>query len=238
MIKERRNPDYIHHNNSRIADSIREIVFGMEDGMVSTLGAITGIAVGSQDHFTVVLAGMVIIAVESISMGIGVYISNLSEIDVLKRKLYEEKQEIKDFPHEEKEELVGIYIRDGWPKDLSIKMAEVAAKDKKLMFNEMAHHELKIDPNIKKNSWHNGVFMFVAYIIGGLVPLFAYFVLPISLAIKVSTVITLLGLFTLGAATTRYTKASWLKMGTRVLVLGGIALTVGFLVGKFASFIS
>ena len=80
--------------------------------------------------------------------------------------------------------------------------------------------------------------MFVAYIIGGLIPLFAYFVLPISMAIKVSTVVTLIGLFALGAATTRYTKGSWLKMGSRVLVLGGIALTVGFFVGKLASFIN
>ena len=109
-MKERYNPDYIHHQNSKIANSIRDIVFGVEDGMVSTLGTITGIAVGSQDHSTVLLAGMVIISVESISMGIGSYISNLSEQDILKRKLYEEKKEIEDFPHEEKKELVDIKV--------------------------------------------------------------------------------------------------------------------------------
>lgn len=236
-MHHRYNPDYIHHQNSKIASSIREIVFGIEDGMVSTLGAVTGIAVGSQDHFTVVLAGMVIIAVESISMGIGSYISNLSESDILKRKLYEERQEINDFPHEEKQELVGIYIRDGWPKDLAVKMAEAASKDKKLMLHEMAHHELNISPNIKHHLWHNGIFMFFAYIAGGLIPLFAYFILPINIAMKISTVVTLLGLFILGAATTRYTKGSWQKMGLRVFVLGGIALLAGYLIGEFANII-
>jgi vacuolar iron transporter family protein len=237
-MKERYNPDYIHHQNSKIANSIRDIVFGVEDGMVSTLGTITGIAVGSQDHSTVLLAGMVIISVESISMGIGSYISNLSEQDILKRKLYEEKKEIEDFPHEEKKELVDIYIRDGWPKDLATKMAEAASKDKDLMLHEMAHHELNITPNIKKHPWHNGAFMFVAYIIGGVIPLFAYFFLPISTAIKISIGVTLVGLFVLGASTTKYTKGSWMKMGIRVLVLGGIALLVGYLIGKFASIIS
>ncbi len=43
---------YQHHRNTSIGSTIREIVFGMEDGMVSTLGAITGIAIGSQDHYT------------------------------------------------------------------------------------------------------------------------------------------------------------------------------------------
>ena len=234
-MEERYNPDYIHHKDSKIVGSIREIVFGIEDGMVSTLGAVTGIAVGSQDHFTVVLAGVVIIAVESISMGIGSYISNLSEADVLKRKLYEEKQEINDFPYEEKQELVDIYISDGWPKTLAGQMAEVASKDKKLMLHEMAHHELNVSPNAKHHLWRNGAFMFIAYVFGGLIPLFAYFILPISIAIKISTIITLLGLFILGASTTKYTKGSWLKMGTRVFILGGVALLAGYLIGRFAS---
>ena len=101
-MKERYNSDYIHHKDSKILSGIRDIVFGLEDGMVSTLGAITGIAVGSQSHFTVILAGVVIISVESISMGIGSYISNLSEHGVIKRKLYEEQTEIEEFPEEEK----------------------------------------------------------------------------------------------------------------------------------------
>lgn len=237
-MNKRHNPDYIHHKDSKIISSIRDIVFGLEDGMVSTLGAITGIAVGSQSHSTVILAGMVIIAVESISMGIGSYISNLSEHSIIKRKLYEEKTEIDDFPHEEKKEMEQIYIRDGWPKDLARQMAEATSKDKKLMLHEMAHHELNILPNEKRQPGINGIFMFFAYIIGGVIPLFAYFVLPISLAIKFSIIITLLGLFLLGASTAYYTKSNWLKMGSRVLLLGGIALLAGYIIGKFASSIN
>ncbi|MBU1202476.1 VIT1/CCC1 transporter family protein [Patescibacteria group bacterium] len=233
-MHDRYNPDYIHHQNSKIILAIREIVFGMEDGMVSTLGAITGIAVGSQDKFTVVLAGMVIIAVESISMGIGSYISSGSERDVIKRKLYEEKSEIEDFPHEEKKELKDIYIRDGWPIDIADKMSEVASKNKKLMLKEMAAHELNISILDKSHPWRNGLFMFFAYIIGGIIPLFAYFLLPIDKAIYISIGATLAGLFVLGVATTKYTKINWLKAGFRIMILGGVALLVGYLVGHFA----
>jgi len=156
----------------------------------------------------------------------------------LKRKLYEEKEEIENFPHEEREELLDIYLKNGWPKDLAVKMSEAAFKDKKLMFDEMAHHELNIDPNIKVNSWHNGLFMFLAYVIGGMIPLFAYFLFPIGIAIKISIVITLFGLFALGASTARYTKGNWIKMGTKVLILGGVALLVGYLIGKLANIIN
>lgn len=237
-MHKRYNPDYIHHKDSKIISSIREVVFGMEDGMVSTLGAVTGIAVGSQDKFAVLLAGCVIIAVESISMGIGSYISNMSERDVIKRMLYEEKMEINDFPMEEKKELESMYVSDGWPKKLASDMAKIASKNKKLMLQEMAYRELNVSPIIDRHQLRNGIFMFFAYVIGGLIPLFAYFIMPISSAIYVSMFITLLGLFLLGAGTTKYTKGNWLRMGFRVLTLGGIALLVGYVIGEIASFIN
>jgi len=236
-MPERYNPNYIHHQNSKIVSVIREVVFGLEDGMVSTLGAITGIAVGSADRFTVILAGMVIISVESISMGIGSYISNLSEKEVIKRKLYEEKKEIKDFPHEEKVELRQIYLADGWPKELAIKMAEAAAKDRKLMLLEMAYHELNISPEDTGHPWKGGVAMFFSYVVGGLIPLAAYFLLPLNTAIYISITVTMIALFLLGASTTRYSKGNWLKTGSRIFILGGIALVVGYLIGEFANMV-
>lgn len=48
---------------NRLAQWLRSVVFGVEDGIVSTLGALIGIAIGSEDQYTVVLAGVVIIVV-------------------------------------------------------------------------------------------------------------------------------------------------------------------------------
>ena len=223
---------YNHGQNVHFGTILREVVFGMEDGMVSTLGAITGIAIGSQDHFIVLLAGMVIIAVESISMGIGSYLSNQSVKEVSARKLVEEKIELAEFPKEEKEELFQMFMRDGWPENLSRQMAEEASRNKELILKEMAYRELKIPVESSISPFKLGVSMFFSYIVGGAIPLIAYFVLPIALAIKVSILITLVGLFGLGAITTRYTKSSWLRSGLRVLLLGGIALLVGFWIGK------
>ncbi|MFC1653378.1 VIT1/CCC1 transporter family protein [Patescibacteria group bacterium] len=64
---------------TNITNSLREIVFGFEDGIVSTLGVITGIAGGTQDRFTVILAGLVVVSVESLSMAAGTYLSNKTE---------------------------------------------------------------------------------------------------------------------------------------------------------------
>ncbi len=61
-----------------IADSLREIVFGLEDSLVSTLGALTGIAVGAGSQYIVILSGLVLIAAEGMSMAAGSYLSDAS----------------------------------------------------------------------------------------------------------------------------------------------------------------
>ncbi|HEY4512991.1 MAG TPA: VIT1/CCC1 transporter family protein [Candidatus Paceibacterota bacterium] len=232
-LHPRINKNYVHHQKSSVANVLKEVVFGIEDGMVSTLGSITGIAIGSNNHSTVLLAGVVIISVESISMGIGSYISNLSHEEMNKRKIHEEKEELKNFPEEEKEELYQMYIKEGWSKDLAYKMSEEAAKNEKLILNEMILHELKIPKDEESTSVKGGMFMFFAYIIGGMVPMASYLFLPIKEAVPLSVIVTLTGLFMLGMSTTKFTKQSLVKSGLRMLILGGIALVAGLLAGIF-----
>ncbi|MFA6520427.1 MAG: VIT1/CCC1 transporter family protein [Candidatus Paceibacterota bacterium] len=225
------NKNYIHHQKSSIANVLKEVVFGIEDGMVSTLGSITGIAIGSNNHSIVILAGIVIISVESISMGIGSYLSNISHEEMNKRKIEEEKEELRDFPEEEKEELYQMYLVNGWPKDLAREMSEAASKNETLILQEMTMHELNIPGDQESISIKGGVFMFFSYILGGVIPLLPYFILSTKDAIATSIVITLIGLFALGMGTAKFTKQPLLKASFRVLILGGIALAVGLVAG-------
>lgn len=59
-----------------VVDSMREIVFGLEDSLVSTLGAVTGIAAGTNSRHIVILSGVVILSAEAVSMAVGSYLSS------------------------------------------------------------------------------------------------------------------------------------------------------------------
>ncbi|MFW0837918.1 MAG: VIT1/CCC1 transporter family protein [Candidatus Komeilibacteria bacterium] len=229
---ERHDLGFVHHRSSAMANAIREVVFGMEDGMVSTLGAITGIAVGSHSSFMVLLSGLVIIMVESISMGVGSYLSNRSAHDIDKRKLGEEEFEIKHFLPEEAEEMLELFQRDGWPDRLAMDMAKAASQDKDLMLKEMAYRELNVYPYKTNRFSHNAWFMFTFYILGGFIPLSAYIFFPLQPAMIISVILTLLGLFILGAVVTKYTRQLWWKGALRMLLLGGLALAVGYTIGR------
>jgi VIT1/CCC1 family predicted Fe2+/Mn2+ transporter len=73
-----------HGNRKAIAESMREIVFGVEDGLVSTLGAVTGIAAGSQSTKVVILSGVVLLVVEALSMGAGSYLSSKNAMTAIR----------------------------------------------------------------------------------------------------------------------------------------------------------
>lgn len=57
------------------ADSLRNVIFGAEDSLVSTTGLVVGVSVGSQDLRVALMAGFVALVVEAISMGVGAYLS-------------------------------------------------------------------------------------------------------------------------------------------------------------------
>jgi VIT1/CCC1 family predicted Fe2+/Mn2+ transporter len=232
-IYNKYNSDYIHHQQSGFVSNIRQIVFGLQDGMVSTLGAITGIAIGSGEHYIILLAGVAIISVESVSMGIGAYVSSRSEKKIKERMITEEREEIQTHPLEEHYELEEFFIRDGWPEDFAQKMAHIAKEDSELMLTEMSYRELGIASIEITHPARNGMFMFMAYIVGGLVPLSAYFFLPIFTATLISIGVTLTGLFLVGVGVTRYTKQPWFQNGMHMFAFGSLALLVGLGVGVF-----
>ena len=221
--------------NTTIGSTIREVVFGIEDGMVSTLGAITGIAIGSGDLFTVILAGVVIIAVESISMGIGSYLANRTEDDVNAGRLAAKKDELVKNLQRKKDDLRAMLTRDGWSDTLAQDMSEYASENREVMLKELAFRELHIVDDASGTPVKNALLMYASYIIGGIIPLFAYFFLPVSRAMPISIIVTLFSLFLLGAITTKFTREYWAKAGARILIFGTIALAVGFIVGEIAS---
>ncbi len=225
--------DFVHHQKTDTS-LLREVVFGVEDGMVSTLGALLGIAVGSQSQFIAILSGSVIIAVESISMGVGSYLSSKSLKETKKRMLAEEKEEVENYPDEEEKELVEIYTKNGWSKKLALSMAKEARSKPRLMLNEMAVHELGIVRNEEEKPIRNGLIMGISYIVGGLIPLVSYIVLPISSATVSSIVFTGIGLFILGVGMTKFTKRSALRSGLEMLAIAGVASVIGYAIGSLA----
>lgn len=213
-------------------DSLREVVFGLEDGIVSTLGAITGIAAATRDFDIVVLSAFVIIFVESLSMAAGTYLSNKSESEVEERMLAEERYEIEHFPEKERKELEEFYTERGFsPDEVQILVSRVI-QDPDLWLEEMAFKELGVIPGREMNPVRDALVMGVSYIIGGLVAVSMYFVFPVNTAIYVAVAFSVVVLFGIGFAKGQLVHTNRVKSGLEMMVVSLSAAAVGYIVGQ------
>jgi len=72
----------MRHQRKISADYLHSGFFGIEDSLVSTTGALAGIAISSTSKAAIISAALVIIAVESTSMAASEFVSEQTEEDV------------------------------------------------------------------------------------------------------------------------------------------------------------
>ncbi len=224
-----------HARPSAVRTSLRDAVFGTQDGLISTVGALTGIAAGTNSGEAVAIAGLVIIAVESLSMASGSYLSSKSNREYLERLLREEEEEIERDPEKERQEIWQMYRARGWTEQEIEIIANRLLSDKQLLLEDMAHKELGIIPGEMENPLGNAMVMGVCYGLGGIVPVLPYLLLPIAQAMRVSLLGSLVVLFLFGGLKGRIVKQSWWRSGLEMLLVAGAAAFVGFFIGRLAA---
>jgi len=220
------------NNGQNRHQSIRELIFGLEDGIVSTTGAVIGIAAGTGNHKVVILSGMVIVVVEALSMAAGTYLSSKSKRQLLQRLINDEREEIEMDPAAEKEELREMYRERGFCKIEIDLMVQHITKDKKLWLEEMMHKELGIGSMQLEDTKGAAAVMWLAYTMGGLIPVIPFLLFGVNTAMIVAFVLGLTALFAIGVWKARVTKTSVLHGGLEMLAISAAAGAAGYLIGR------
>lgn len=160
-----------HTKNHVSGDYLRSAFFGIEDSLVSTTGLIAGIGASTQDPKFIVLAGLVGVSVEAVSMAAGEFLSEETTNDLKRRPI-----------------------------------------DKPFL---------------------GGLIMLSTYFLAGLLPIAPIMFLPEQIAMKISIVSALAGLFFLGLGKGKITGRPPLRSGLEVLLVGGLACAIGIAVGVY-----
>lgn len=212
--------------------SIRELVFGIEDSLVSTLGVVIGMAAGTEDARIVILSGAIIVVVEALSMAAGSYVSSKSHRQMLEQAIKEEEREIEEDPERETEELRAMYRTRGFsPDEVEILVRRITS-DKKLWLEEMTMRELRIGGSELDEPGKNAWVMFVSYALGGLIPVAPFFFLAPNPASLLSTGLTVIALFSLGYWKGKVTENDGIRSGIEMTLICASAAGAGYLIGK------
>ena len=213
--------------------AFRAAIFGMNDGLVSNLSLIMGVAGAAADnnHF-IVVAGLAGLLAGAFSMGAGEYISMKTQRELFERLIHLEAHELASDPEEEHEELAKIYESRGLPPDLADQVTTAIHRDPELALETHAREELGLDPDELGSPWAAAGSSFIMFAIGAVIPLLPFLVGSGSAAVIASVAVSAVSLFTVGALLTRFTGRSALLSGSRMLVIGAAAAGITFGIGS------
>lgn len=215
---------------------IRQVTFGMNDGVVSTFALLAGLAGAGQEPTTILVTLLAAAVAGALSMAAGEFISGKSERDYYNHETEQERLEIKLCPEIEKEELRRIYLRKGFRGDVLDQIVETISRNEDLWVREMIIDELgNVEIEQRLDIRPAGV-IFVAFILGASFPVLPYvFLARTGMAgqtvFAVATGITVCGLFLAGALKRFVTGVNWLKSGLEMLAVGFFAYGVSYLIG-------
>ncbi|HAS17220.1 MAG TPA: hypothetical protein DCR39_04845 [Nitrospiraceae bacterium] len=215
---------------------IREVVFGMNDGLVSTVGFVAGVTGSIAESRMVLFTGMASIMAGSTSMFIGAYLASKSQREFFQKELERERREIIESPEKEREEIREIFKGHGFTEDEVEMIVHRVTEDKDRWIKFMMRDELGIVDENFDNPLKVGMLMGISFILGGLPLIFPYIFFKDSFsALKISIAIAVVVLFGIGVGKTVLTKTNWLKSSLEIVTLGSLAAGVGYILGKFFS---
>ncbi|HEV2891609.1 MAG TPA: VIT1/CCC1 transporter family protein [Frankiaceae bacterium] len=210
---------------------VREVVFGAQDGLLSTLALVTGVRGADATRFAILVAGFSGAVAGTISMALGAYIAAKSQREVFDAELDKEREELERRPHVEVLELADIFQAEGLDYDNALKAAHAIATNPDVMLKTMAEKELGIPYEPPGSPYEDAMTMGVAFAIGASVPILPYLLLTTTAGLWVSVVLTLGTLFVMGVAKARLAGTGQARSGAETAGLAGLAAALAYLVG-------
>ncbi len=231
-----RIPDTPQRRQLERQRSVREIVFGAKDGILTTMGVVTGVGVASGGRVQVLVSGLVALIAGALSMAVGEYQGAKSEREVVQASIEMERGEMEANPQDEFAEQVAYYKLKGFSADEAHMIVSRLAKNPEIYLYEMMRDEFGIDPRIAESSdVKPAIAMGLSYATGSLIPIGPYFLGMISgrTAVMLSLVLALIGLFSIGVyAGSLSARNKWLR-GLEIALYGSVVFALSFLAGHF-----
>lgn len=214
-------------------NALRAAVLGANDGLVSNLSLVMGVAGATMDNRSILVAGIAGLLAGAFSMALGEWLSVQSSRELYANQIKIEKGEIEQTPEEEAEELALIYEARGIPPEQASQMALKILQNKDSALDTLAREELGIDPEeLGGSAWEAAITSFVLFAIGAIIPVIPYTFLGGTAALLSSILFSVTGLFLLGTAITLFTGRSIWYSGARMVVFGMLAAAITFGIGR------
>jgi len=179
LREERREADLL--------GEVREALFGLQDGLVSTLAVVSTVGGATNDRFPILVAGLAAALAGVFSMSAGEYLSSKSQREIFLAQIEKERQEVRERPDEAQAEVAYMLEQEGLGADVARRVAADLAREPEVLLRTMVEKELGIDVVEGRNALQGALLMGAAFGVAGSVPILPYVFLPVATAVWTSS---------------------------------------------------
>ena len=220
-------------------ESIRNVIYGFNDGLTATLGVLAGVGGATIDPHVVLVGGVAAMTASGVSMAGGAYLATKSQREIYEDQLAREAAEIEAMPEFERGELKAIYRAKGLTESEAETVVSRITKDKKIWLETQAREELGLDAGQFENPGREALVAGIATLFGGLIPVIGYLLgravagpRPL-LALFITAVLCVSCLFLVGSARSFFTGKNALRSGLEMTLVGSVVAVITYGVGYF-----
>ncbi len=223
-----------HKNLASVTDEaqsggVRAAVLGVNDGLVTNLALILGVAGGSSNADLVKLAGLASLVAGACSMAVGEYVSMKAQVQLLERIVRSVRRAFTD-PGERTAAVKIAFEREGLSQDVASEAARDLCNDENACVQLYSRAVLGINPGELGSPWVATFASLVTFALGACVPLAPWFFFAPHIATTISIAVSLACAFAIGALLGYYTDRRILRGGLRQLFV--IVLAAGITYGS------
>jgi VIT1/CCC1 family predicted Fe2+/Mn2+ transporter len=231
VIRNQSLPAATEAHETRVNSILRPVVFGANDGLVSNLALVIGVAGATPDPSVIVLAGVAGLIAGAFSMGVGEYISVQSQRELLDFQHGFQLKQLREAPDQERDILIRSYTQRGFSPKEAARIADVIFEDHDRAASLLLFEEVGLDDRSIGSPRQAAIVSFTAFIAGASIPLVPFVVASGPTAFSAAVFVSLTALAVLGLAIASVTRRPGWYGALRQMCLGGAAAAVTYLVG-------
>lgn len=208
---------------------VRDIVIGMSDGLTVPFALAAGLSGAVSSTSIIITAGLAEVAAGAIAMGLGGYLASRGDTEHYESERLRESAEIVAIPNAEVAEVTAVFRNYGLSDATIAPIIDAFRQQPETWVNFMMQFELGIERPDPRHAVTSALTIASAYVIGGMIPLASYFVMPSMHAALISSVaLTLIALFLFGFAKGHFTGVAPLRSAVQTVLIGGLAAGAAF----------
>jgi VIT1/CCC1 family predicted Fe2+/Mn2+ transporter len=216
-------------------NALRAAVLGANDGLVSNLSLVMGVAGAAVSEKTILLTGLAGLVAGACSMAMGEWLSVNSARELAQKQIAIEKAELEQAPEEEIEEIALIYEAKGLPRPQAEALARQMMANKDTALDTLVREELGIDPDdLGGSAWTAAISSFLLFSVGAVFPVAPFLFLQGRIAVGASLVASGIALALIGAGTSLFTGRGIAFSALRQLLVGYVAAAITYAIGMLA----